>query len=51
MNDYIICLDWDSDNVCMHEKDGKLVKSALQVKMDDIFPLSMFVNIAWTATC
>ena len=51
MNDYVICLDWDSDNVCVHEEDEKLVKSTLRVKMDVIFPLSMFVNIAWTAAC
>ena len=35
----------------MHEEDEKLVKSALRVKMDIIFSLSMFVNIAWTAAC
>ena len=35
-----------TDNVCMHEEVEKLVKSALRVKMDVIFPLSMFVNIA-----
>ena len=51
MNDYVLCLDWDSNNVCMHEEDGKLVKSALRVKMDIIFSLSMFVNIARTAPC
>ena len=30
----------------MHEEERKLVKFALRVKMDIIFPLNMFVNIA-----
>ena len=51
MKSLLNLFDWNSDKVCMHEEDGKLVKSALRVKMDIIFPLSMFVNIAWTATC
>ena len=44
---YLFIYFWAiTDNACMHEEKGKLVKSALWVKINVIFPLSMFVNIA-----
>ena len=34
----------------MHEEEGKLVKSALWVKMNVIFPLRIFVNMGCVMT-